>query len=165
MSVARILAERDLKPHRLEGCIASNAQVFETKAADVIGFCLNPRRTRRCLASMRRQPSGRSIARIRCCHRRRIVQSDTGSIEYSWHGTLSLCAAFNTKSGQLLGKSPARPAMAEFVTILANLVANQPSNEEIHVIADNLSAHKIKRVEHFLAEKKTFTCTSLTYPS
>jgi len=31
-------------------------------------------------------------------------------------------------------------------------VANQPKGKEIHVIADNLSAHKTKQVEQFLVE-------------
>lgn len=42
MTVARIWAKHGLKPHRLEGYIASNDPDFETKAADVIGLYLNP---------------------------------------------------------------------------------------------------------------------------
>jgi len=34
---------------------------------------------------------------------------------------------------------------------LGDLVANQPRGQEIHLIADNLSAHKTARVEQFLA--------------
>jgi transposase len=34
-------------------------------------------------------------------------------------------------------------------------VANQPQNKEIHVIADNLSAHKTQQVQTFLAEHPT----------
>src|SRR6218665_2917951 len=37
MPVARIWAKHGLKPHRLEGYLASNDPDFETKAADVIG--------------------------------------------------------------------------------------------------------------------------------
>ena len=42
MTVARIWAKHDIKPHRLEGYLASNDPDFETKAADVIGLYLNP---------------------------------------------------------------------------------------------------------------------------
>ncbi|MCW8183145.1 IS630 family transposase, partial [Verminephrobacter eiseniae] len=42
MTVARIWAKHGLKPHRLEGYLASNDPDFETKAADVIGLYLNP---------------------------------------------------------------------------------------------------------------------------
>jgi transposase len=39
----------------------------------------------------------------------------------------------------------------EFVAFLAEVVANQPRGQEIDLIADNLSAHKTKRVTQFLA--------------
>jgi hypothetical protein len=45
MTVTRIWAKQGIKPHRLEGYIASNDPEFETKAADVIGLYLNPNRT------------------------------------------------------------------------------------------------------------------------
>src|SRR5207237_6846227 len=41
---------------------------------------------------------------------------------------------------------------AEFVAFLQDIVANQPRGREVHVICDNLSAHKTKRVEEFLIE-------------
>jgi transposase len=63
---------------------------------------------------------------------------------------LSLYAAFNTKTGEVLGKTAARHTSAEFVAFLADIVVNQPAAKEIHVIADNLSAHKTKRVTEFL---------------
>jgi len=42
MTVARIWAKHGIKPHRLEGYLASNDPDFEAKAADVIGLYLNP---------------------------------------------------------------------------------------------------------------------------
>ena len=42
MTGARIWAKHGLKPHRLEGYIASSDPDFERKAADVIGLYLNP---------------------------------------------------------------------------------------------------------------------------
>src|SRR6266850_4820191 len=42
MSIARIWAKHALKPHRIEGYLASNDPDFEAKAADVIGLYLNP---------------------------------------------------------------------------------------------------------------------------
>jgi len=68
------------------------------------------------------------------------------------HGTLSLYAAFNTKTGEVLGKTAARHTSAEFVAFLTDIVAHQPRGKEIHVIADNLSAHKTKQAAQFLSE-------------
>jgi len=36
-------------------------------------------------------------------------------------------------------------------------VTQQPNNREIHIIADNLSAHKTKRVDDFLSTHKNVT--------
>src|SRR5436853_289032 len=71
--------------------------------------------------------------------------------EYYRHGTLSLYAAFNTKTGEVLGKTAVRHTSAEFVAFLTELVLNQPRGKEIHVIADNLSTHKTPQVQEFLA--------------
>jgi transposase len=86
--------------------------------------------------------------------------------EYYRHGTLSLYAALNTHSGEVLGKTAAHHTSQEFVAFLADLVANQPRGREIHIIADNLSAHKTSRVEQFLvAHPKVHLHYTPTYSS
>jgi len=50
----------------------------------------------------------------------------------------------------VLGKTAVRHTSAEFVAFLADIVVNQPRGKEIHVIADNLSAHKTGQVDDFL---------------
>lgn len=84
-------------------------------------------------------------------------RAERHGFEYFRHGTLSLSlyAAFNTKTGEVLGKTAACHTSAEFVAFLNDIVANQPRSKEIHVIADNLSAHKTKQVAGFLAEHPT----------
>lgn len=52
----------------------------------------------------------------------------------------------------MLGKTAPRHTSAEFAAFLTDLVTHQPRDKEIHVIADNLSAHKTTRVEAFLAQ-------------
>ena len=79
-------------------------------------------------------------------------RAERHGFEYFRHGTLSLYAAFNTKTGEVLGKTAERHTSAEFVAFLTDIVANQPKGKEIHVIADNLSAHKTQRVNLFLTE-------------
>ncbi len=150
MTVARIWIKHGIKPHRLEGYLASNDPDFEAKAADVIGLYLHPPQH----------------AAVFCVDEKTAIQAldrkdpvlplspgraERHGFEYFRHGTLSLYAAFNTKTGEVLGKTAARHTSAEFVAFLADIVANQPRGKEIHVIADNLSAHKTKAVAEFLA--------------
>src|SRR5215471_11219054 len=154
MTIARIWAKHGLKPHRLEGYIASNDPDFETKAADVIGLYLNPPQH----------------AAVFCVDEKTAIQAldrkdpvlplspgraERHGFEYFRHGTLSLYAAFNTKTGEVLGKTAARTTSQEFIAFLTDIIVNQPATQEIHVIADNLSAHKTQQVTEFLGRHPT----------
>ena len=55
----------------------------------------------------------------------------------------------------MLAKTSARHTSAEFVDFLGQIVASQPAGREVHVIADNLSAHKTKKVFEFLEANPT----------
>lgn len=81
-------------------------------------------------------------------------RAERHGFEYYRHGTISLYAALNTKSGEVIGKTADRHTSEEFVAFLAAVVASQSSGREIHVVADNLSAHKIKRVDQFLSHHR-----------
>ena len=65
--------------------------------------------------------------------------------------TLSLYAALNTATGQVLAKTADRHTSAEFVEFLAEVVATQSAKTHIHIIADNLSTHKTAAVQGFLS--------------
>ena len=141
MMVARVWRKHGLKPHRIERYMASNDPDFEKKAADIIGLYLNP-------------PAHAAVfcvdekTHIQALDRKDPVlplspgRAERHGFEYFRHGTLSLYAAFNTKTGEVLGKTAERHTSAEFVAFLTDIVVNQPRGKEIHVIADNLSAHK-----------------------
>ena len=86
-------------------------------------------------------------------------RAERHGFEYFRHGTLSLYA-FDTKTGEVLGKTAARHTSAEFVAFLADVVVNQPRGKEIHVIADNLSAIRRGRSTTFSIDIRRFTCTS-----
>ena len=146
MTMARVWAKHRLRPHRLERYMASNDPQFEAKAADIIGLYLNPPQH----------------AAVFCVDEKTAIQAldrkdpvlplspgraERHGFEYYRHGTLSLFAAFNTRTGDVLGKTAQRHTSAEFVAFLSNLIAHQPKRKEIHLIADNLSAHKTSQVK------------------
>src|SRR5579863_3763995 len=68
------------------------------------------------------------------------------------HGTLSLYAALDVKTGEVQGMTAARHTAQEFVTFLKGWVERAGRAKEIHVVLDNLSAHQTKDVERFLTE-------------
>jgi transposase len=165
MMVARVWRKHALRPQRLDRYMASDDPEFEAKAADIIGLYLNPPQH----------------AAVFCVDEKTAIQAldrldpvlplspgrvERHGFEYKRHGTLSLYAAFNTKTGKVLGKTAARHTSAEFVAFLTDLVVNQPRGKEIHVIADNLSAHKTDLVDKFLtAHPKVHLHFTPTYSS
>ena len=151
MMVARVWSKHGLKPHRLERYLASNDPDFETKAADIIGLYLNPP-AHAAVFCVDEKTAIQALDRLDPVLPLSPGRAERHGFEYYRHGTLSLYAAFNTKTGKVLGKTAQRHTSAEFVAFLADIVAHQRRNKEIHVIADNLSAHKTERVETFLIE-------------
>lgn len=153
MMVARVWAKHAIKPHRLERYMASNDPDFETKAADVIGLYLNPP-THAVVFCVDEKTAIQALDRLDPVLPLSPGRAERHGFEYYRHGTLSLYAAFNTMTGEVLGKTAERHTSAEFVAFLADIVANQPKRKEIHVICDNLSAHKTKKVQDFLTEHR-----------
>lgn len=146
-------------PHRLEGCLSSNYPDFEAEAADIIGLYLRPPQH----------------AAVFCVDEKTAIQAldrkdpvlplspdraERHGFEYYRHSTLSLYVAFNTQTGEVLDKTATRHTSAGFVAFLNDIVAHQSAGKEIHVIADNLSAHKTKLVTEFL---KTHPCVHLHF--
>jgi transposase len=148
-AVHRILRITGVKPHRLQRYMASDDPDFETKAADIIGLYMNPPQH----------------AAIFCVDEKSAIQAldrrdpvlplspgriERHGFEYYRHGTLSLYAALDVKTGRVHGKTAARHTSEEFVEFLGQVVRQCKPKQEIHVILDNLSAHKTKKVADFL---------------
>ena len=87
-------------------------------------------------------------------------RAERHGFEYYRHGTLSLYAALNTRTGEIIGQTVPRHTSAAFVEFLSDIVATQPRRREIHVIVDNLSAHKTKGVRRFWRSIRACICTS-----
>ena len=151
MMVARVWRRAGLKPHRLERYLASDDPDFERKAADVIGLYVNPPQ-HAAVFCVDEKTAIQALDRLDPVLPLSPGRAERHGFEYYRHGTLSLYAALNTKSGQVLGQTAARHTTEEFVAFLSQLVALEPRKREIHIIADNLSAHKTKRVAQFLAD-------------
>lgn len=149
-AVQRIWRKHGVRPHRLDTHMISNDPDFEAKAADVIGLYLNPP----------------AHAAVFCVDEKTAIQAldrkdrmlplspgraQSHGFEYKRNGTLSLFAALNTATGEVLGQTAARHTSAHFVSFLTEVVASQPKRREIHVICDNVSSHKTAAVQAFLA--------------
>ena len=154
MMIARVWRKHALRPHRCEGYLASNDPDFQTKAADIIGLYLHPPQ-HAAVFCVDEKSAMQALDRKDPVLALSPGRAERHGFEYYRHGTLSLYAAFNTKTGEVLGKAAARHTSAEFVAFLNAIVATTPRGKEIHVIADNLSAHKSQPVKNFLETHST----------
>jgi transposase len=148
--VARAWKRAGLQPHRLERYLRSTDPNFEEKAAEIIGLYLDP-------------PQHAAVfcvdekTAIQALDRRDPIlplspgRAERHGFEYVRHGTLSLYAALETQTGAVIGKTAVRHTSDEFVAFLEQIVSSQPQDREVHIIADNLSAHKTAKVLAFLA--------------
>jgi transposase len=150
-TVQRVLTQAKLRPHRLERYMASNDPEFEQKAADIIGLYLNPPQ-HAAVFCVDEKTAIQALDRLDPVLPLSPGRAERHGFEYYRHGTLSLYAALNVKTGQVEGKTAKRHASADFIAFLTELIGKTKWAREIHIVLDNLSAHKTKAVEEFLQQ-------------
>ena len=146
--VANAWRRAGLPPHRFERYMASDDPDFEAKAADVIALYLNPPQ-HAVVFAVDEKTAIQALDRLDPVLPLSPGRAERHGCEYYRHGTLSLFAALNTTTGQVLGQTVPRHTSAAFVEFLTEVVANVAA-KEIHVILDNLSTHKTTAVAAFL---------------
>lgn len=150
-TVHRVWKRAGLQPHRLERYLTSDDPDFEAKAADVIGLYLNPP-ANAVVFSVDEKSHIQALDRLDPVLPLSPGRAERHGFEYKRNGTLSLYAALDVATGRVEGMTAARHTSAEFIRFLERLVAATPARRAIHVIADNLAAHKTKAVAAWLAD-------------
>ena len=150
-AVHRVWKEAGLKPHRLERYMASDDPDFEAKAADIIGLYMNPPE-HAAVFCVDEKTAIQALDRLDPVLPLSPGRAERHGFEYYRHGTLSLYAALNTATGRVHGKTAARHTSREFVAFLQEVVSLCPPRQQIHIILDNLSAHKTQAVREFLKQ-------------
>jgi transposase len=115
--VTRILAKAGLQPDRLRRYLSSNDPEFEEKAADIIGLYLKPP-VNAAVFWVDEKSAIQALDRLDPVLPLSPGRAERHGFEYYRHGTLSLFAALNTQSGEVLGKTSTRHTSAEFVAFL-----------------------------------------------
>lgn len=150
-TVQRIWHRAGLKPHRLERYMASDDPEFERKAADIIGLYLHPPQ-HAAVFCVDEKSAIQALDRLDPVLPMSPGRAERHGFEYYRHGTLSLYAALDVRSGKVHGKTAARHTSDQFVEFLHDVVGLCQPKQEIHVILDNLSAHKTPKVASFLCD-------------
>ena len=98
--VTRILAKAGLQPHRLRRYLSSNDPEFEEKAADIIGLYLKPP-VNAAVFCVDEKSAIQALDRLDPVLPLSPGRAERHGFEYYRHGTLSLFAALNPKSGPM----------------------------------------------------------------
>lgn len=150
-TIQRIWNQARLKPHRLDRYMASDDPQFEEKAAEIIALYMDPPQ-HAAVFCVDEKTAIQALDRLDPVLPLSPGRAERHGFEYYRHGTLSLYAALDVKTGQVHGKTARRHTSADFLLFLGDIVERTPVAKQIHIILDNLSAHKTKAVAEFLAQ-------------
>jgi len=101
-TVQRVWAQARLKPHRLERYMASNDPQFEEKVADIIGLYMNPPQ-HAAVFCVDEKTAIQALDRLDPLLPLSPGRAERHGFEYYRHGTLSLYAALDVKTGKVHG--------------------------------------------------------------
>jgi len=148
-SVNTILREYGLKPHVVSRRNYSDDPFFEEKLKDVVGLYLNPPENAIILcvdeksqiqALERSQPVLPLIRNV----------PERQTVDYLRHGTTTLFAALDVLNGKVIGDCKDRHTANDFIQFLKKVNKACAPKKVLHIVADNLSAHKTKAVNDYL---------------
>ena len=127
--VQRVWQRAGLQPHRLERYMRSNDPAFESKAADIIGLYLNPPQ-HAAVFCVDEKTAIQALDRLDPVLPMSPGRAERHGFEYYRHGTLSLYAALDPRTGTVVGQTAARHTSADFVQFLATVVGDAAAATE-----------------------------------
>jgi len=135
--VGRILRNEELRPHRVKIWLKSSDPQFKEKAKRICDLYLEP-------------PQGAAVV---CVDEKplqvlqRVQQTHVGpdgevryEFEYKRHGTQSLLAAFDIRTGRVFGRVVKKRTGKALVTFMNALARRYPTGD-VYVVWDNLNTH------------------------
>jgi len=148
--VATLWRETGLKPHRQGTFKLSRDPRFAEKVADIVGLYLAPPGSAVVL-SIDEKTQVQALDRTQPLLPIDFGVTEKRTHDYIRHGTTNLFAALQVGSGEIYGECHPTRDGAQFLAFLKAAVKPH-AGKDIHVVLDNLSAHKTQDVERFLAE-------------
>ena len=154
-SVGRIWAEAGLKPHLVAKFKVSNDPLFEEKVTDVVGLYLNPP-DRALVLCVDEKSQIQALDRTQPGLPLKKGRAATMTHDYKRHGTTTLFAALDVKSGLVIGECQPRHRAKEFIRFLKRIDRCVKKHLDLHLILDNYGTHKTAEVKAWLAKHPRF---------
>lgn len=151
-TVQRIWKAFSLQPHRVETFKLSTDPQFVEKVRDIVGLYLSPP-DRALVLCVDEKSQIQALDRTQPMLPLRPGQAERRTHDYKRHGTTSLFAALDVKTGSVIGKCMPRHRAQEFRRFLDEVERNVPNDLDIHVVMDNASSHKTKLIRDWFAKR------------
>ena len=164
--VHRVWQSVGLKPHLEKTFKVSNDPHFEEKLCDVVGLYLNPPENaivfcideKTSIQALDRTQPGLPLKKGRC---------GTVTHDYKRNGTSTLFAALEVATGNVTGECYQKHTHKEFLKFLKQVEGKTAKDKDLHIIVDNYSTHKHKKIQNWLKRNKRvflhFTPTSSSW--
>jgi transposase len=149
-AVSRIWRAFALQPHRTETFKLSTDPLFIEKVRDIVGLYMNPPE-RALVLCVDEKSQIQALDRTQPMLPMRPGQVERRTHDYSRHGTTSLFASLDVKTGQVLGTCQRRHRSVEFRKFLNQIDAATPPHLDIHLVMDNYATHKTPIIRGWLA--------------
>ena len=147
--VGRIWRTFGLQPHLTESFKLSPDPQLIAKVRDVVGLYMHPPH-KAVVFSFDEKPQVQALQRAQPILPMDLGQPERQTHNYLRHGTLDLFAALNVATGEVLTRCTPQHRAQDFVAFLRDIDASVETGLEIHVVLDNLSAHKAPAVHRWL---------------
>lgn len=167
-TVARIWRARELRPWRAETFKLSAGTDFEAKLTDVVGLYLDPPE-RAAVFSFDVKTQVQALDRTQPSLPLRPGRARPLTHDYRRCGTVDLFAALNVATGEVLHQTRKRHTGRDVLAFFKRIDLHTPRHLEVHIVLDNLPAHKSAPVRDWLAHPRRarrhlhFTPTSASW--
>ena len=150
-TVARIWKARKIRPWKADIFKLSTDPDFEAKVIDVVGLYLNPPEAAAVFA-FDEKTQIQALDRTQPSLPIKPGRAGTLTHDYKRNGTIDLFAAMNLATGEVLHDTRKTHTGADVLAFFKWIDLHVPKGQEIHVVLDNLSAHKSEPVRKWLAK-------------
>jgi transposase/transposase-like protein len=147
--VGRIWRTFRLQPHRTESFKLSPDPQLVEKIRDVVGLYVAPP-ANAVVFSVDEKSQIQALQRAQPILPMDFGQPERRTHNYVRHGTLDLFAALNVATGEVIARCKPQHRAQDFVAFLREIESTVEPRLDIHVVLDNLSAHRAPPVQRWL---------------
>jgi transposase len=155
MTISRIWRAFGLQPHRSETFKLSPDPLLVEKVRDIVGLYMNPP-DHALVFCVDEKSQIQALDRTQPMLPMRPGQLERRTHDYKRHGTTSLFAALDLKTGRVIGQLHRRHRSLEFRRFLDTIEASVPNDLDVHIVLDNYGTHKTALIRKWFAKRPRF---------